>query len=231
MHPRVLETLRGYLQRPQCEGRNRSMYRDTGGNTVGIGCQLESVEEALRLPWLRRDSRRWTAGEKDGIVRSEYARVHGGGNGSTGENAIVLPDAAIDDLFNRQAQLNESALRRLFSQWDRYPADAQLGMFHHSWIRSSEAGIRSWQGGRYATAVTERKWDDAGSLSLWEDLREGRRERHIHRRNDVLRMFHNAALVDATGGAVPVSMLFFPLDAAPTTERYPSARGQAAGAR
>lgn len=206
------------------------MYRDTGGNTVGIGCQLETVEEALRLPWVRRDGRPWASpDEKQRIVRSEYARVQAGGSGSAGADAIVLGDAAIDNLFDNQARTNEGILRRVFPQWQSYPADGQLGMFHHSWIRSSVAGITSWQGGRYAAAVRERKWDEAGYLSLWQELREGRRERHAHRRNDVMRMFHNAALVDGAHGAVPITWLFFPRDAVSTTERYQPGYRQASG--
>lgn len=225
MHPNVLETLRSYLGSPACEGRHRSMYRDTGGNSVGIGCQMESVQEAQRLPWARRDGRAWAPGERNRVVESEYARIRAGGSGSAGADAIVLPDPAIDALFDRQANANERVLQRLFGSWPSFPADAQLGIFHFSWIRSSAAGITAWHGGAFAEAVRERRWDDAGRESLWEELREGRQPRHVDRRNCVLRMFHNAALVDATGGAVPASLLFFPRDAALTTERYAHAGG------
>jgi hypothetical protein len=165
-------------------------------------------------------------------VASEYARIRAGGSGSVGPDAIVLSDLAINNLFDHQAIVNEGILRHVFPDWDRFPADAQLGIFHHSWIRSSEAGIEGWQSGRYATAVRARQWDEAGYLSLWQELREGNRERHARRRYDVMRMFHNAALVDACRGAVPISWLFFPRDAAPTTEQYqsPPGRSQAAGA-
>ncbi|KAA0253831.1 MAG: hypothetical protein EDX89_12710 [Acidobacteria bacterium] len=221
MHPNVLETLRSYLGSPACEGRHRSMYRDTGGNSVGIGCQMESVEEAQRLPWARRDGRPWAgADERHRVVAAEYARIRSGGSGSAGPDAVVLPDRAIDELFDRQARANEGVLQHLFGDWPGFPADAQLGILHFSWIRSSAPGITAWHGGAFVEAVRAREWDRAGGESLWEELREAPQPRHGHRRNAVLRMFHNAALVDATHGGVPVSWLFFPRDAEDTTRRY-----------
>lgn len=218
MHPGVLDMLRNYLGRPDREGQNRSMYRDTGGATVGIGCQLETVEEALELPWVPRHPP-WPR-ERNRVVSDEWRRVSQGGDGRTGPEAIVLPGPAIRDLFDRQANGNERILRGIFPHWDSYPADAQLGMLHHSWNKGSARGIEAEEGGRYAAAVRARQWEEAGWLSLWPALREARRDRHVSRRNDVMRMFRNASLVDATHGAVPVRMLFFPRDAQPSTDRY-----------
>jgi hypothetical protein len=229
MHPGVLEMLRNYLGRPDREGRNRSMYPDTGGATVGIGCQFETADEALNmrrggrlepLPWTRRDGRPWAPGERERVVRSEWRRVADGGDGRAGTDAVVLSGAGIDALFEHKAQENEGILHRVFPDWHGYPADAQLGMLHHSWNKGSARGIEAEEGGRYAAAVRARRWEEAGWQSLWPALRESRRERHISRRNDVMRMFRNAALVDATHGVVPVRMLFFPFDAQPTTDRY-----------
>ena len=228
MHPGVEDMLRSYLGRPDREGRHRSMYRDTGGATVGIGCQFERVADALRLPWIRRDGRPWqSAAEKNDVVAREFARVCAGGSGSAGPDSVVLSDPAINNLFHARAVGNESILRGLFPQWDEFPADAQLGILHHSWIRASVAGIENWHDGRYVAAVRARQWRVAGDESLWEDLREGQRPRLVSRRNDVLRMFRNASLVDATQGAVPVRMLFFPREADPTVESV--ARGASAG--
>lgn len=219
MHPGVEDMLRSYLGRPDREGRHSSMYRDTGGATVGIGCQFERVSEVLRLPWTRRDRRAWqSAAEKNDVVTREYARVCAGGSGSAGPDSVVLSGPAIDNLFHSRAIDHESILRRLFREWDDFPADAQLGILHHSWIRSSVAGIESWHDGRYAAAVRARRWRVAGDESLWEDLREGQRPRLVSRRNDVLRMFRNASLVDETHGAVPVRMLFFPREADSSVE-------------
>jgi hypothetical protein len=229
MHPGVLDMLRNYLGRPDREGRNRSMYRDTGGATVGIGCQLESAAEALALPWALRSGGPWPR-PRDTVVADEWRRVAGGGDGRAGAEAIVLPESAIDDLFNRTASRNERTLRDVFSDWDSFPADAQLGLLHHSWNKGSRQGIEREEGGRYAAAVRARRWEEAGGLSLWPALVEGRRERHVSRRNDVLRMFRNAALVDAARPHVPVTMLFFPRDAQPTTDRYARPRESGLGA-
>ena len=87
MHPGVLEMLRNYLGRPDREGRNRSMYRDTGGATVGIGCQLENVEEALPLPWELRSGGAWPRA-RDQVVADEWRRVAAGGDGRAGAEAI-----------------------------------------------------------------------------------------------------------------------------------------------
>jgi hypothetical protein len=219
MHPAVLEMLRNYLGRPDREGRNRSMYRDTGGATVGIGIQMESAAEALRLPWTLRTRGPWPR-PRDTVVAAEWSRVAHGGDGRAGPEAIVLPELAINQLFDRQAVCNQGILLATFPAWNSFPADAQLGMLHHSWNKGSRAGIEAEEGGRYAAAVRARRWEEAGWHSLWPALRQPRTQRHVSRRNDVMRMFRNAALVDATHGVVPVTMLFFPRDAQSTTDRY-----------
>jgi hypothetical protein len=226
MHPGVLDMLRNYLGRPDREGRNRSMYRDTGGATVGIGCQLETADEALALPWALRNPGAWPRG-RDTVVASEWRRVSQGGDARSGPEAIVLPERAINDLFNRTANRNERILLGLFRDWESYPADAQLGMLHHTWNKGSAQGIEAEEGGAYAAAVRDRRWEEAGWHSLWPALRQPRQQRQASRRNDVMRMFRNAALVDATHGAVAVRLLFYPRDAQPSTDRYlqPSASG------
>jgi GH24 family phage-related lysozyme (muramidase) len=213
------------------EGRHRTMYLDVNHNvTTGIGIMLETEGEAMAIAWARRDRRAWAnQQERQTAARDEYRRIQAGG--APRDSEIVLLPNTITQLFQSYATDSETTLKSVFSEFDQFPADAQLGMLAHTWLRPSAAGIRAWHEGRYMEAINQRNWDEAGQESLWGALIRPTQPRQEARRRAMLRMFHNAALVEEARGqghSIPVSMLFYPREAGPTIERV-AAGGQLAG--
>ena len=213
MHPGVQNVLHEFLSR--FEGVRRGMYLDAVGLvTTGIGFMFPTPAEARRLRWAH-PARRAATGEE---VEREWHRVKDSRSPVDGESPLLLTSAEVDRVFANQVRSRESILRHVFPAWDTYPADAQLGMLAHSWLASSRAGIEGWQGGRYVQAIRETQWDTAGKESLWGALRNPTQPRQVQRREAMLKMFHNAAIVQdavSRGTQMPVSLLFYPNDALP----------------
>lgn len=109
------------------EGRIPHPYLDIEGLvTVGIGCKIDPVEDALSVPFNTnnhlatqeeiRDSWSETKAMKPGMIAGYYAT-----------SQLRLSDEDIDALCIQHLAGEESALRGHFAGWDESPANAQLG--------------------------------------------------------------------------------------------------------
>ncbi|MBI4877651.1 MAG: hypothetical protein HY822_23720 [Acidobacteria bacterium] len=213
MHLRVQAVLKEFLSR--FEGVRRSMYLDNRSLvTTGIGFMLPSLGEAGRLHWRHPAGR--AAGPEE--LAAEWSRVTGRWPPVEGASPLLITPGEVDRVFASQVRARELILKAVFPAWESYPADAQLGMLAHSWLAASRGSIEGWQGGDYVKAVRERRWDDAGGLSLWGAIRDPAQPRQAERRDGMLKMFHNATVVQGAiqrgaGVWMPADTLFYPDDA------------------
>lgn len=135
MHASVLAAYRPFTAK--FEGILPFMYADVKGLvTTGIGNLIDPVGAALALPWKHKDGRSATPDE----IRAEWTKVKGhtelklkGGGAYAKVTSLVLDDAAIDHLVATKLQQNEAVLRQRFPSFDRWPADAQLGLLSMAW--------------------------------------------------------------------------------------------------
>lgn len=63
---------------------------------------------------------------------------------------LMLPDPAIDTLVSNKAASNETSLRQQFTDYDSWPADAQLGLLSMAWAQGSN--FAGWPAFRAAAA-------------------------------------------------------------------------------
>jgi GH24 family phage-related lysozyme (muramidase) len=120
------------------EGRVNWMYLDVRGLvTVGIGNLIDPVYLAQTLPFRHVGSNeRATVAE----ISLEWHRIKTmqslarEGHVAAGKYATLhLPNADVDALVREKMVQFEIHLRHHFDGWDRYPADAQLGILSMAW--------------------------------------------------------------------------------------------------
>lgn len=168
----------------QLEGRTRNPYADVKGLvTVSVGCLIEPIELALKLPW-EIDGRAATEAE----IRADWNTVNElptkwGDKPWTAKRQepytrIRLSDAGVDQLMAKRLDANIAYLKtRLFTEWDTYPADAQLAIMLTAWALG--AGFDKTKPPRHAlvAAIRSRDWlaakvhahiDTAGNAGVLE---------------------------------------------------------------
>ena len=213
MHRGVQERLLVFLR--EFEGVRRGMYVDRVGLvTAGIGFMFRTADDATNLAWWHPANRIATRRE----ILDEWQRVKSGTRAVEGQSPLLLAQSTVDRAFATQVRMREQILSQVFTKWNEFPADAQLGLLAHSWLFASRAAIEAWQGGRYAAAVREGRWKNAGELSLWEAIRNPSQTRQANRAAGMRRMFDNAAIVDEAikrGAGQLGDILYFPQDARP----------------
>ena len=224
MHPPVGPALYSVLG--HFEAVRQTMYLDSASPplvTVGIGFMIDPFAAALALG-LGNWSRRGGGAVTESDLRTEWNLVKNPQTRPAGWQAqLMLRREAMRPLFDREARRREGVLRRLFPHFDNCPADAQLGMLCVSWVRSSQAGIRS-EFPDFVGFCGQRDWRRAGPASLWAAIRDatgGQDSRRVQRRFAMLRMFDNAAVVEESNSirphSIPIQRLFYPhLAAAPS---------------
>lgn len=120
------------------EGCVRWMYLDVKGLvTVAIGNLIDPVQYAMVLPFVHRASRQ--PASRDEIAR-EWARVkHDGSLARLGHRAayhateLELTDDGVSMLVARKLEQNDAHLRARFSEWEEWPACAQLAIHSLAW--------------------------------------------------------------------------------------------------
>lgn len=183
------------------EGRVPSMYVDGKGLiTCGVGNLIDPFTLAQSLPWtldtgapagaeqVQLDWRKL----KDGAAH--YSKLHW--KFAQADTKCRLTDAAIDALVDRQIQGNEEILRKRFSGWDQFPADAQLAIMSIAWAVG--AGFyRIFT--NLAKAIDSEDWEACVlTCKIKEEGNPGVVPRNAKNRF----CFHNAALTHAAGGDV-----------------------------
>lgn len=208
MWPGVQTALRAFLA--EHEGELDFMYLDNHSPnrlvTTGIGCLLDTAESAVRpfMYW-----RNGAAAASAGQVRAEWHRISGMQTTAVGENGWAfqrltpfrLAPESLQALFDQTAAGFESALLHTayFQSFDTFPADAQMGILVMAWARGAKPDDAPIRGGlavnspRFSRACHLRDWTTAAREAEWRAIRGS----HNQRRRALIRMFLNAANVDA----------------------------------
>jgi GH24 family phage-related lysozyme (muramidase) len=200
------------------EGLVPFMYQDTKGLiTIGMGNLIDPVSLALNLPFQWRN--------KPGVVhpgspathadiRAEWHRIK---NDTTlakkGYRAcdplcnLELNRTAIAKLIFDKLQANEIILKRVsaFSDFDTWPADAQMGLLSMAWAMGPGfADHHRWPKFRAACAAAD--FDDAAANCRMHSVHESR---NIANK----RLFENAASVIAgeADGSYVRDKLYYPM--------------------
>ena len=180
------------------EGRSHWMYLDVRGLvTTAVGNLIDTEEDACRLSWTKADGKPATAAE----IRAEWRLVKGmpelarrGAGAAAGVTALRLTDAGIDSLVRCRFDANTQILRRTYSEWDSWPADAQLGCHSILWSGAFFPLDSHWP--RFNAAARDRDWVTAAEQCHEQDWNN----RRAADRNAANRwLFLNAAMVDAEG--------------------------------
>lgn len=181
---------------PHLEGKCNFMYLDRLGLvTTGIGNLIDPFPLAQWLPWRKKDGSLAMVNE----VRScwEYVKrkapldPKGGGvqYGNLPSNGLRLTDNDISVLVRKKALEFESQLKKYVKNWDKLPADAQLGLLSVAWAAGAGDFDKYWP--KLCGAVNRMDFLAAASESSIKD----NKNRTIV--NGVL--FHNAAKVVSEG--------------------------------
>lgn len=138
------------------EGRVRWIYADVKGLcTTGVGNLLVSADVACELPWRFMDDGSWAP---EGLVRREWDRVKAMPPGLAAaryRGAIYLEDSDIDALVGKQLAANDAVLRRIFPDYDAWPAEARKGTRSLAW--AAGAGLdHGWP--HFTAAARAQDW-------------------------------------------------------------------------
>jgi hypothetical protein len=199
MHPSALNALPGFLK--QYEGKVNYMYLDVKGLvTIGIGHLIDPVSMAQKLDFSTKGG---SGSVSSGEIAAEWQTVKSRkdliGKGSAAFDAITrlqLSDAGTMTMVKEHAggienyiKTNASA-RQFFSNFDNWPADAQLAFMGVAW-----GGIPIPQFGwhKFPAACQAEDWKAAAAeCTIKSAIASGRNEAHKL-------MFMNAAAVKANG--------------------------------
>lgn len=189
------------------EGRVATMYCDCLGLiTTGVGNLINTLPQALALPWLLADGSK--ADQAD--VANDWHKLHDNARYYAKYAWRVyaklmlchLSDAAIDDLCERQLASNEAIIKKRFPDFDTYPADAQLAMHSMAWAVGAGFTVKF---PNLARCIDRQDWEAAvGACKIREEGNPGVVPRNAKNRF----CFHNAALVKAEG--LGTSELYWP---------------------
>lgn len=122
----------------QFEGRIPWMYQDIKGLvTVGLGCLIDPANTAQGLPWVHiSDGHPASTGEIDRewiTIKRAKGLAQKGHIAAAMLVSLKLTETGIDLLAQRRLELDERFLKSSFSDFEEWPADAQLGMLSMAW--------------------------------------------------------------------------------------------------
>jgi len=192
------------------EGRVSWMYLDIKGLvTVAVGNLIDPVDAALGLPFVHKSTK--VAATRDEI-RAEWTMLKGkqdlakkGHKACEAITDLRMTDQGMDDLVLAKLTSNESVLKKSFSDWDAWPADAQLGVLSMAWALGPGFPAH-WT--KFTAAAKVQDWTAAAAnCKINETGNPGVKPRN---EADVV-LFTNAAAVKAKG--LDPATLYYPADA------------------
>lgn len=132
--------------------------------SVAIGNLIDPVSTALMLPFLHEDGSPATRSE----IQAEWQKMktlppdeHGVSAAHRGHTyarkwaTLFLSNDAISDLVMGKLMANEAFIKTIFTEYEDWPADAQLGVLSMTWAVGA-AFQRTWP--RFTAALHERDW-------------------------------------------------------------------------
>jgi hypothetical protein len=203
------------------EGQIPYMYLDVKGLvTTGIGNLIDPIDSALDLPFkylpkagpalsgkpASKDdiTREWHMIKQHKELAAAGARSHKKKDGTIIHGAdtyatMALDDAGISALFDKSLDKMNAALAAAFHDFERWPADAQLGLLSMAWA----------QGPNF------HKWPHFRDACLQQDFASAAEQSHISnanadRNNANLQLFLNASVVAADNTSYNRAILYYP---------------------
>jgi len=219
MHTDVNEIFPSFSKK--FEGRVSWMYLDIKGLvTVGVGNLIDPVEQALRLPFVHKvDGSVATQAQ----IRDEWSNLKRqqelakrGHRACEDITDLRLTEEGIDTVVRERLATNEAHLKKTFTEWDSWPADAQLGVLSMAWAMGS-GFTPKWP--KFTGACKEQNWTNAAKNCK---MREENNPGLVPRNQANLHLFTNAASVVERG--LDPTLLYYPRVAAevePDTEVDP----------
>ncbi len=147
------------------EGRVPFMYLDIRGLvTVGVGNLIDPVSQALELPFVHEGTgaaaSRAEIETEWQLLKGQLQLAHQGHRACESITRLRLTEFAIDELVIARLHSNEVLLRKRFTEWDSWPADAQLGVLSMAWALGP--GFPSkWP--KFTAAVKTKDFDGAAA--------------------------------------------------------------------
>jgi GH24 family phage-related lysozyme (muramidase) len=210
MHPSVRSAFQNFTQ--QFEGAIPFMYLDVKGLvTTGIGNLIDPIGAALDLPWRNKKTK---AAASRAEIETEWKMVKGrtdlehtlARKGGTWDKitTLELSDESIATLVDGKLSSNEATLKKYFPDFDKWPADAQLGVLSMAWALGP-AFPATWP--KFKAAALAQDWNKAAANShISEAGNPGVAPRN--RADKVL--FENAAVVQGDPDDYTSSVLYYP---------------------
>jgi hypothetical protein len=171
------------------------MYLDVLGLvTTAIGVLIDPVEYAIALPWHWRDKPDVPATAQE--ICDEWTRIkrnpklaQWGHRPAEGLTNLRLSDEAVEEVTLAKADQMVVQLEKRFSEWDAWPADAQLGVLSMAWAM----GPAFWRKfPAFDAAARAQDWSAAGrACSISTKGNPGIIPRNRHNE----RLFRSAAYV------------------------------------
>ena len=201
----------------QHEGVVPHMYLDTRQLvTVGVGNLIEPMALALALPFQFKRANRLGAmpgrSATPAEIEAEWKHLKNhpvaailaqkGHTMCRAETNLELSTTGQQQLFWNKTASTENCLRQMFSSWDQWPADAQLGVLAMAWgLGTGPRGLGKFikfdaacRRLDFATAIGE------CSISSWR----------AERNNASIRLLRNATCVVSNPKQYIVSVLYYP---------------------
>jgi len=221
MHPSVVANWRTFNE--PFEGVVSFMYQDVKGLiTIGMGNLIDPIGAALGLPFRKRNKKGVanpgtpaTRAEIEAewkLIKSKPELAKKGHRACDPLCTLELDAAAIDRLIAAKLSSNESFLKHQpwFKDFDRWPADAQMGLLSMAWAMGPGFGAK-WP--RFRSACQRQDFADTKDSAAENcKMSEAGNPGVIPRNRADKKLFENAAAVIA-GEADHIymrSILYYP---------------------
>lgn len=159
------------------EGSIKWLYLDVRGLvTTGVGNLIEPIEEALKFPWVHRDTGlaalptevedEWRA------VKANIALATEGAWAAEKVTLLRITDDTINALMKSRLDLNEVVFRQRFPAYDSWPMEAQLALHSMAWAVGAHGVLQfhymvgALLAGNFKMAATECRISDMGMKPL-----------------------------------------------------------------
>lgn len=208
MYQSVHDAFYDFNARSNFEGYVTWMYLDVAGFvTIGVGNKIDPINLALNLPFEYADQPGSQASQEDITAAWNTVKSRTDLRLSSAFKEVTnlrLTQAAIRSLIDTRLRENENTLKKTLSEFDKFPADAQLGLLSMAWALGPlfiNNGI--WP--KFRAACLNQDWDTAAA----ECRMKSTNNPGIEPRNDADKtLFSNAARVQELGYAPEV--LYYP---------------------
>jgi GH24 family phage-related lysozyme (muramidase) len=147
------------------EGCIPYMYRDTKGYvTVGVGNMMPNVAAAQNLNFVTSTGKKASADE----IKADYDAVKAHTKGLKAsayksKTKLILKQADIDTLTNKHIASFYSELKRIYTEFDKYPSEVRLALFDMIFNLGMTKLKNNWS--TFNNAIKAKDWKKAAENS------------------------------------------------------------------